>query len=149
MNDSNNRLQGTLHKVSGPLNRDVRFKERFMKLHVAAIAFCLLFSSCTSSRKVSDAIIDAGGLDELIVELNTLAETSATPPQLPPLLAKLNTLQVFEWNQNPRIFNIVFSDKPAHGLMVCSNTSELSTHSTNWSWSIKTEILPGVIEYKE
>ena len=32
MKASNNRFQGTLHKVSGPLNRDVRIKESALKM---------------------------------------------------------------------------------------------------------------------
>ena len=46
---SNNRFQGTLHKVSGPLNRDVRQFMNIMKNYLAFI-ICLTLFGCSASH---------------------------------------------------------------------------------------------------
>ena len=50
-NDPNNRFQGTLHKVSGPLNRDVGHKNMNIKFATAILLQCLLLTGCLSRKQ--------------------------------------------------------------------------------------------------
>ena len=76
---SNNRFQGTLHKVSGPLNADVRQFMNIMKNYLAYI-ICLTLFGCSASHPLPTRNEIAGTQAERIAHATSILSNYCVLP---------------------------------------------------------------------